>query len=712
VTTSRYLAETELPADLSAFAAVDAAYPAEITRCYEALRRRLPVLVECEKELAPFLYRSIRERLKVDGARCLYLDGRPAQDLPPPPPGANLIGSMIHQIREVVRGAVGERIVVLPHIDILTASGGGGGLTAEAREVIPLLYENPEVLWLGFKDPAFPLPKPIENLFPHWESIIGIPRDRLRYLITQREARKLGRNFDPYTLYKHVSGVNAVRLRRLLASLTGEDYPTDPRPALAQLRNATLSSAVELPQVDLDKDIGGYGPVKERLKAEILSILAAKDQLGDPAAIARIESLIPRGMIFWGPPGTGKTLFAKAMATSLGAAVHIVSGPELKSKWVGESEENLRAVFMKARQAAPSVIVFDELDSFASARGTYTGSGVEHSMVNQLLTEMDGFRKEELVFVVGTTNFVESLDSALMRPGRFEFALHIPYPNAEDRRAILGVHNKRLGCELTEQALEYAVKRTDEPVPGPSGGTHYSGDHLQALCRQIARTRLRENLAEPTTPADVERAIGQYLDKPKLTSHEELVVATHEAGHAVTALSCKHAPPIDRISIRGDIGGALGYVKHADPAHRYVVTYAQLRDQICTLFGGREAEALLLEDISVGSASDLHHATVIARALVEQYGEGTGEAGIVRWVHDRDTPVSEHARSRVDQAIAAILDSERQRARTLLEQHRPLLVALRDLLLEKKVLDRAAFSHLALPSPAEPPQLPAKTGAS
>jgi cell division protease FtsH len=712
VTTSRYLAETELPADLSAFAAVDAAYPAEITRCYEALRRRLPVLVECEKELAPFLYRSIRERLKVDGARCLYLDGRPAQDLPPPPPGANLIGSMIHQIREVVRGAVGERIVVLPHIDILTASGGGGGLTAEAREVIPLLYENPEVLWLGFKDPAFPLPKPIENLFPHWESIIGIPRDRLRYLITQREARKLGRNFDPYTLYKHVSGVNAVRLRRLLASLTGEDYPTDPRPALAQLRNATLSSAVELPQVDLDKDIGGYGPVKERLKAEILSILAAKDQLGDPAAIARIESLIPRGMIFWGPPGTGKTLFAKAMATSLGAAVHIVSGPELKSKWVGESEENLRAVFMKARQAAPSVIVFDELDSFASARGTYTGSGVEHSMVNQLLTEMDGFRKEELVFVVGTTNFVESLDSALMRPGRFEFALHIPYPNAEDRRAILGVHNKRLGCELTEQALEYAVKRTDEPVPGPSGGTHYSGDHLQALCRQIARTRLRENLAEPTTPADVERAIEQYLDKPKLTSHEELVVATHEAGHAVTALSCKHAPPIDRISIRGDIGGALGYVKHADPAHRYVVTYAQLRDQICTLFGGREAEALLLEDISVGSASDLHHATVIARALVEQYGEGTGEAGIVRWVHDRDTPVSEHARSRVDQAIAAILDSERQRARTLLEQHRPLLVALRDLLLEKKVLDRAAFSHLALPSPAEPPQLPAKTGAS
>ncbi|MEJ7604376.1 MAG: ATP-binding protein [Kofleriaceae bacterium] len=462
---SRTLAESELPVELSPFAAVDAAYPAEITRCYEALRRRLSVLVECEKELAPFLYRSLRERLKVDGARCLYLDGRAAADLPPPPPNVGLVSAMIHQVREVVRGAVGERIIVLPHLDILTASGGGGGLGAEAREVIPLLYENPEILWLGFKDPAFPIPGPIENLFPHKEGIVGVPRDRLRYLITQREARKFGRGFDPYTLYKHVSGVNAVRLRRMLGSLGGEDYPVDPKPAFDQVRTATLSNAVELPQVDLETDIGGYTEVKERLTSEILAILAAKDQLSDPAAIERIEALIPRGMIFWGPPGTGKTLFAKAMATALGAAVTVVSGPELKSKWVGESEENLRAVFMRARQCAPSVIVFDELDSFASARGTYTGSGVEHSMVNQLLTEMDGFRKEELVFIVGTTNFVESLDAALLRPGRFEFVLHIPYPNREDRRAILKVHDRRLGLEIDEAALDYATKRSGEPVP-------------------------------------------------------------------------------------------------------------------------------------------------------------------------------------------------------------------------------------------------------
>ena len=692
---TRVLSESELPTELSPFQAVDAAYPLELTRCYDALRRRLPVLIECEKELAPYVYRSIRDRLKSEGTRCLYLDGRASADLPAPPQGASLVGAMIHQIREVVRGAVGERIVVLPHLDILGASGGAGFLGAEARELIPLLYENPEVLWLGFKDPSFPLPQPITNLFPHREAIIGIPRERLAHLITQREARKLGRGFDPYQLYKHISGLNAVRLRRLLGSLTGEDYPADPAAAIAQLRTATLSNDVQLPNVSLETDIGGYGPVKDRLKQEILAILAAKDKLEDPNQIARLEGLLPRGMIFWGPPGTGKTLFAKAMATALGAAVQIISGPELKSKWVGESEENLRGVFMRARRSAPSVIVFDELDSFAAARGTYTGSGVEHSMVNQLLTEMDGFRKEELVFVVGTTNFVEALDPALLRPGRFEFALHIPYPNAEDRREILAVHDKRLDLQMTEAAIDYAVKRSGEHVPGPSGGTNYSGDHLQALGRQLARTRLREGIEGPTDPAAIDRAIEQYLDLPKLTKSEELVVATHEAGHAITALGCKHVPPIDRISIRGDIGGALGYVQHADRAHRYVVTYAQLRDTICTMFGGREAEALILEDVSIGAGSDLHNATAIAKALVEEYGEEVPELAIGRWAqHARDRDHSETTRTRLDNAIAKILEHERARCRAILTEKRGLVIALRDLLLERKVLDRASFAHL------------------
>src|SRR5262249_13170648 len=447
------ITEKDLPSALTVAEAVEAAYSEQMAEVANNLRRGLPTLVECDKELAPYLFMNVRNRLRDAKLQCIYLDGRqrdPQQGAMP----MGLIGTMIAQLRDAVRGAIERRVVVLPHLDLLTTSQGG--LTGEAREVIPLLYENPELVWLGFKDPSFPLPKVIENLFPCWTSILGISRNRLRHLITQKESRKFGKNFSPWQLYKYVSGVNAVRLRKLLSTLEGEDYPADPKRAYSQVRQATLSGAMEIPSVDLDKDIGGYAKVKQRLKAEILDTLAKRDQTTDAEEMSRLEELIPRGMIFWGPPGTGKTYFAKAIAASIGAAITIVSGPELKSKWVGESEENLRQIFHKARQSAPSIIVFDEIDSFATARGTYTGSGVEHSMVNQLLTEMDGFHKDELVFIVGTTNFVESLDPALLRPGRFEFHIEIPYPDDDDRKAIFEIYNKKMRLQFNEEAMEYA----------------------------------------------------------------------------------------------------------------------------------------------------------------------------------------------------------------------------------------------------------------
>src|SRR5215475_3066980 len=476
--------ENELPQELTNEDAVEAAYTAELTEVASKLQRGLPTLIECDKDLGPYLYLNVRNRLRSANLRCLYLDGRPRQEEQQGPMPMGMIGTMIAQLREAVRGAVERRVVVLPHLDLLTTSQGG--LTAEAREVIPLLYENPELVWLGFKDPSFPLPRVIESLFPHRISLLGISRNRLRHLITQRESRKFGREFNPWQLYKHVSGINAVRLRRLLSTLEGEDFPADPRRAYRQLRQATLTGSLEVPNIDLDKDIGGYATVKKQLRSEIIDVLSRRDRMLDADEISRIEELIPRGMIFWGPPGTGKTLFAKGMAAALGAAITVVSGPELKSKWVGESEDNLRQIFHRARQSAPSIIVFDELDSFASARGTYTGSGVEHSMVNQLLTEMDGFHKEELVFVIGTTNFVEILDPALLRPGRFEFHLHIPYPEAEDRREILKIYDRKMHLQMTEEALEYAVRRTADQVPGQAAGMRYTGDHLNALCRALA----------------------------------------------------------------------------------------------------------------------------------------------------------------------------------------------------------------------------------
>ena len=694
MTTPLTVAEDALPAELTVADAVTAAYPTEIARAAEDLLRGLSVLIDCEKELAPHLFKALRDRLKRDGKKTAYLDGRPPATWEGPAPPGGIVGMMIHQVREAVRGSTDERVIALPHLDLLVASGGAG-LTSEAREVTALVYENPGVVWLGFRDPSFSIPEVITALFPRRQAILGVSRDRLTHLVTRRESRKLGRSFSPYQLYKYVSGVNAVRLRRLLSTLEGEDYPSEPARALAQLRAATQSSDFELPDVDLAADIGGYDRVKNRLRREIIDLLASKDHATDPEQVQQVESLVPRGMIFWGPPGTGKTLFAKAMATSLGAAVLVVSGPELKSKWVGESEENLRRVFLRARQSAPSIIVFDEIDAFASARGTYEGSGVEHSMVNQLLTEMDGFRSNEMVFIVGTTNLPESLDAALLRPGRFEFHLEIPYPDALDRTAVLTVHDRRLKLCMTPDALDYAVRRTGGVVEG--GATRYSGDHLQALCRAIARRRVREGQRGPTTPMDVEQALVEYIERPRLTAIEERVVATHESGHAVVALHCAHAPPIERISIQGDIGGALGAVSFADPAHRYVVTRAQLEDRMATLFGGREAELIVFGDVSVGAEHDIAAATAVARAMVLDLGMAEA-VGVMRSSETRtggtDRTLSDATRAKVDQAVLELLGRARARARAVLEEHQDMLTALTELLIEKKVIDHETLGRM------------------
>lgn len=689
--------EQELPQELSVDQAVEAAYACELAEVASKLERNLPTLVECDKDVAPYLYVNLRNRLRTVNLRCLYLDGRPREEEQQGAMPMGMMGTMISQLREAVRGAVDRRVVVLPHLDLLTTSQGG--LTAEAREVIPLLYENPELVWLGFKDPSFPLPRVIENLFPHRVSLLGINRNRLRQLVTQPESRKFGKEFNPWLLYKYVSGVNAVRLRKLLSTLEGEDYPANPANAYRQLRQATLGGTLEIPEVDLEKDIGGYATVKKQLRTEILDVLTRKDQLMDPEEIRRFEELIPKGMIFWGPPGTGKTLFAKGMATALGAAITVVSGPELKSKWVGESEENLRQIFHKARQSAPAIIVFDELDSFAAARGTYTGSGVEHSMVNQLLTEMDGFHKEEMVFIIGTTNFVEILDPALLRPGRFEFHLHIPYPDNDDRREILKIYDKKMRLSFSEEALEYAVKRTGRGYMTPTG-TPFSGDHLNAMCRSIARLRVRSDNKGDTSPKDIETALTEWIDRPKMTKEEEHVLATHEAGHAICALFCKDAPPVERITIESENPWAFGYVLHGDPTNRYIRTRGFYFDSMVVALGAREAEILLLDDISLGAVQDLQQATAIAREMVEVHGMGSPELGLAQFRAEYDGRIqrpglSEHQREAIDRSVHELLVEARKKATEILTENKALIITLRDLLLEKRTLDAKSFSELA-----------------
>ncbi len=685
------ITEKELPASLTVEQAVEQAYSQELADTASKLVRGLPVLVECDKELAPYLFLNVRNRLREAKLQCIYLDGRqrdPQQGAMP----MGLIGTMIAQLRDAVRGAVERRVVVLPHLDLLTTSQGG--LTGEAREVIPLLYENPELVWLGFKDPSFPLPKVIENLFPCWTSILGISRNRLRHLVTQKESRKFGKNFSPWQLYKYVSGVNAVRLRRLLSTLEGEDYPADPKRAYSQVRQATLSGHMEVPSVDLDKDIGGYNKVKTKLKAEILDTLQKRDKATDGEEIARLEELIPRGMIFWGPPGTGKTYFAKAIAASIGAAITIVSGPELKSKWVGESEENLRQIFHKARQSAPSIIVFDEIDSFATARGTYTGSGVEHSMVNQLLTEMDGFHKDELVFIVGTTNFVESLDPALLRPGRFEFHIHIPYPDDDDRKAIFEIYDKKMRLQFTPEAMEYAVTRTGNRYMTATG-TAFSGDHLNAICRSVARLRMRENMLGETTPKLIERALTEFDEKVELHEKDLPVVATHEAGHFLVSIFCPNHPPPEKVTIQSDMPWAPFFTQFKHEKKRIGMSRGEMLDILCVLYGGIEAERLLVGDVSTGASgmghpgSDLFRASDLAEMIVEVCGMSNLAAPLRAFRGDdgKRAVLSGSMAEAIDRQVNTIIVEAQARATAILTKHKADLLKIRDELMEKKTIE-------------------------
>ncbi|MDX9721737.1 MAG: AAA family ATPase [Myxococcota bacterium] len=701
----------ELPQSLDAQAAVEAAYGPDLAWIVEKLERGLSVLVDCDKQLVLYLYRAIRQRLRASDAELrLRLLGGPSTDEANSSP--SLMGELVRQLQEAIFSGESALCVVIPHLDVLVTTTRSG-LSDRAREVLAMIYENPELSMLAFRDPSFELPPAISAAFPAQRSIIGLRREVLARILTQREARKFGvHSFSPFSLYKYVSGLNAVRFRQLMEHLsTRLDFdPHQPRQTellFRELREMTTSGECELPQVDLERDIGGYAAVKSKLRTEILELLELKAGLQDEASIREIEEIVPKGMLFVGPPGTGKTYFAKAMATALDATVSIVSGPEMKSKWVGESEENLRRVFAAARKSAPAVIVFDELDSFATTRGTYTSSGVEHSMVNQLLTEMDGFRSEELVFVVGTTNFPQSLDPALLRPGRFELQIEIPYPEEQDRRQILELYRRHFGLALSDERLEELVQWT-AGIADAETGARYSGDHLYAICRALKREMLRRRQrgAEQTlSEADCRAALSKKGEKEiRFQEAEEHTIAVHEAGHAVLAHVCPHASAIERVSIATGDQDTLGYVLREVRENKYVTTRRELLDDICVLLGGRSAELMVLGDMSVGSGNDLAKATEIARVMVEELGmdEQAGPRvysaapGSAQLQGTRRRVASDLA-SLLDAAIRRILDEQEARANTLLVEHRPLMERLVEALRAKKTLHRPEIEQILGP---------------
>lgn len=688
----------DLPRELDSFDAIEAVHGTDLDWALDKLTRGSSVLIECDKQISQFLYIGLRNRLRSSSrpVTCRLIDGRRIEG-----PGT-VVQKMVQDLEEAVKEATEGTIVVLPHLDLLTTTTRSG-LTAEARETILWFYENPEVTFLCFQDSSFELPQVLLDLFPARRSLLGCPRDRLGQVVLQREARKFAVDtFRPFQLFKYVSGLNVLRLRKVLEQFHDArdfhpDHPETAQEILREIRKMTVQGGMDLPSVDLEQDIGGYASVKDRIRKDLLELYGRRDSIGDEAQIQVIEELLPKGIIFSGPPGTGKTFFAKAIATALDATLQVVNGPELKSKWVGESEANLRRVFQKARESAPSIIVFDELDSFATRRGTYASSGVEHSMVNQLLTEMDGFHKDELVLVIGTTNFVESLDPALVRPGRFELSVEVPFPKEEDRRSILEIYRKKFDLDLGDEVLESMVRSTEGFVDREHK-SRFTGDHLYAICRALKRNELRLG-RHPIQEKEVLESIrNESSEDVGLNEDEERIVASHEAGHALLAYLLPHASNPETIAITADQPEALGYVIQKVKKNRYVTHQAELLDSICVSMGGRIGEELLIGEVGVGAAHDLIQATEVARMMVERLG--MSEAGPVVYVESNSRgrvdrrELSESTSQKLDQEVERILRTQMTRARDLLTTRQSTLEAIVSVLLEKKKLDGDQFEQL------------------
>jgi cell division protease FtsH len=482
----------ELPEQIPAAELAALAYPTTVADICAALLRRLSSLVDCPKEVAPYLAHALRSRLKSHNLKCITLDGRgPAPDRVPLV-SSGLLANMRQALLDSVRGPAADTVLVLPHLDLMA-----GGTAGEAREVAALLVENPEILWVGFRDPAVPLLRLVEQLPLYRARVGGVPRDRLRFLVTRAEGRKFGGAVDLARLYRRVSGLNVVQLRKYLGALDREDLPADPGGALAELRRLTLPPGCTVPDERL-AEVGGYPMAKAKLDADLLGILARIDAAGSDEERGRLERLLPRGVLLTGPPGVGKRLLARGLASAVGAAFLETTGAELKSRYVGGSEENLRLLFAKARQAAPAVVLFKELDAFAAR----PGRGVtEPSLFLQLLQELDELPRGELVFAVGTAPAASDLDSAVVQPGRFELVIELGPPTAEYRAAILSSSAAGQGLELSREAAERAVELSASPPPAPP----HHGARLAALCRGLARLRALEGGNGPVKPAEVER---------------------------------------------------------------------------------------------------------------------------------------------------------------------------------------------------------------
>jgi cell division protease FtsH len=446
-------------------------------------------------------------------------------------------------------------------------------------------------------------------------------------------------------------------------------------------------------------DVAGYDGVKQEI-GEVVDFLRRPERYFAAGAKG------PRGVVMVGPPGTGKTLIARAVAGEAEVPFLSVTGSAFVEMFVGVGASRVRDLFNEARKRAPSIIFIDEIDAIGGRRGVsgLTGGHDEREQtLNQLLAEMDGFDPNSGVVVMAATNRPDSLDPALLRPGRFDRQVTVPLPNQYERAAILATHSR--GKVLADDVDLTIVARG---TPG------FSGADLANLVNEAAINAVR---ADRTiiTAHDLDTArdrvlLGRRDTSNALLPEERQAVAVHESGHALVAALCEHADPVAKVTIL-PAGMALGVTEQLPEAERRLYSEPYLTDLLAVRLGGRAAELVVFGIGSTGAANDLTEATQIATRMVREFGfsPALGPVGYAstapRYLgEEADEPLrrpySEHTQRIVDQEVARLVSEAEQRAVTLLREHRPALDRLAALLQEQETVDGTVVLEVLAAAPA------------
>ena len=424
------------------------------------------------------------------------------------------------------------------------------------------------------------------------------------------------------------------------------------------------------------KDVAGQEGAKEEVK-EIV------DFLKNPSKYTELGGKIPKGALLVGPPGTGKTLLAKAVAGEAGVPFFSLSGSDFVEMFVGVGASRVRDLFRQAKEKAPSIVFIDEIDAIGRARSGKSAIGTNderENTLNQLLTEMDGFGTNSGVIVMAATNRVEILDSALLRPGRFDRQIQLDLPELSERIAIFKVHLAPLKLDESLD-VDFLARQT----PG------FSGADIANVCNEAALIAARRN--SPSVNIQhfldaIDRTIGGLEKKGKvMTAEEKRRIAIHEAGHASVSWLIEYGNPLVKVTIipRGRALGAAWYL----PEERVNSTQEHLLDDICSLVAGRAAEEIVTGQISTGALNDLSRATKEAFSIVAYYGMGK-EVHNLCYYNEQDNgfvkPYSEQTAQLIDEEVKRIVNEQYQRAKDIILAHRDQLLQLAEMLVEHEVV--------------------------